>query len=247
MIKKLWLGLFLLTMLLPFGSASPVVDNFQKANELYASGKYSEAVKEYQKVIQASPVAEVFYNLGNAYFKDKQIGNAILNYERAKRLDPRDSDVRSNLIYANQLIEYKIEDKRNWLLRQIAAGADYLRFKECWLLFLGSYFIFTLFLAFSFIRKRLVFGKLGTTLFIILIVCLFPLLLKLSENRMKDEAVITAKQAEARYGPSTLDRIAFRLPEGLKVSVEDSRQDWQRIRLKDGRSAWVRGSEMSII
>lgn len=247
MFNRLWFGLCVLTALLPLCFANPMVDGFQKANELYANGKYSEAVKEYQKIAQAGPAAETFYNLGNAYFKDKQIGNAILNYERAKRLNPRDSDIRLNLNYANQLIEYKIEDKRNWLFRQMAAGVDYLRFEECWLLFLGSYFIFTLFLAFSFIRKQVVFGKLGTTLFILLVVCIFPLLFKLSEHRMKDEAIVTVKQAEARYGPSTLDQIAFRLPEGLKVSVEDSKQDWNRIRLKDSRSAWVRSSEMSII
>ena len=227
--------------------AADAIQSFQEANQLYSDGKFSEAASIYQKLGQSKPSAEGYYNLANSNFKDKKLGYAILNYERAKRLDPRDPDIRSNLAYANRLIEYKIEDKRNWYFRKITDLVGYFKFEECWLLFLGSYFIFMIVLLVSFLRKRPLFGKAGNFFLTLVIISLFPLLLKFSETGMKDEAIVTVKQAEVRYGPSTVDRIAFRLVEGLKVSVHDHKQDWYRIRLKDERSGWVRDSEVSVI
>ncbi len=220
---------------------------FKEANQLYADGKFAEAISVYQDLVQSKPSAEIYYNLGNAYFKDKQFGNAILNYERAKRLNPRDPDIRSNLSYADRLIEYKVEDKRNWYLHEITDLVGYFKFQECWLLFFTSYSIFLIGLLISFIRRRPLFGTLGATLLSLVILSSFPLLLKFAETGMKDEAIITVKQAEVRYGPSTIDRIAFRLVEGLKVSAHDHKQDWYRIQLRDGRSGWIKDSEMSVI
>lgn len=247
MMRKIFV---LFTFLIGFGSllfAEDGVITFQKANQLYADGKYSEAVSSYQDLLKSEKFAEIYYNLGNAHFKDKQIGKAILNYERAKRLDPRDPDIRSNLAYANRLIEYKIEDKRSWYLRKINELISYLRFEECWLLFLGSYSIFLISVLFAFVRKRPLFGKMNNVFLILVIIALFPLLLKFGESGMNQEAIVTAKQAEVRYGPSTVDRIAFRLVEGLKVAIHDHKQDWYRILLRGGRSGWVRESELSVI
>ena len=223
------------------------LQSFQAANQLYADGKFAEAAAIYEKLVESKPSAEIYYNLGNAYFKEKQLGKAILNYERAKRLVPRDGDVRSNLSYAYRLIEYKIEDKRNWYVRQTTHLVGYFKFEECWLLFLGSYSIFLIVLLIAFIRKRPLFGRLSAVLLTLLIISSCPLLLKFGETGMKNEAVVTVKQAEVRYGPSTVDRIAFRLVEGLKVTLHDHKQDWYRIRLLDGRSGWVRDSEINII
>lgn len=227
--------------------AAEINQTFQKANQLYADGKYSEAVSSYQDLLKSKKFAEIYYNLGNAHFKDKQIGKAILNYERAERLDPRDPDIRSNLAYANRLIEYKIEDKRSWYLRKINELISYLRFEECWLLFLGSYSIFFISVLIAFVRKCPLFGRINFVFLTLVIFALFPLLLKFGESGMNQEAIVTTKQAEVRYGPSTIDRIAFRLVEGLKAAIHDHKQDWYRIRLRDGRSGWVRESELSVI
>ena len=228
-------------------SAGEVPKSFQEVNQLYANGKFSEAISAYQNLLKSKTSAEIYYNLGNAYFKDGQIGKAILNYEQAKRLNPRDLDIRSNLTYSNRLIEYKIEDKRGWYLRKISDLISYFRFEECWLLFFVSYSIFLISLLISFVRKRPLLGKINSVLLILVIITFFPLLLKFGESGMNNEAIVTVKQAEVRYGPSTVDRIAFRLVEGLKTTIHDHKQDWYRIRLRDGRSGWVRDSEVSVI
>lgn len=227
--------------------AADLAPSFKEANQLYADGKFSEAIPIYEKLILSKPSAEVYYNLGNAFFKEGQIGKAILNYERAKRLNPRNPDVRANLAYANHLIEYKIDDQRNWYVRKTIDLVSYFKFEECWLLFLGSYTIFLISLLIALIRKRPLWGRLSAVLLTLMIISACPLLLKFGETGMTSEAVITVKQAEVRYGPSTVDRIAFRLVEGLKVGVDDRKPDWLRIQLRDGRSGWVRGSELSLI
>lgn len=228
-------------------AAPSMLESFQEANRLYGDGKFNESIAAYQNALKSRPAAEIYYNLGNAYFKNKQLGQAIVNYERAKRLDPRDRDIRSNLLYANRLIEYKVDDKRSWLLRHITNLADYFKFQECWLLFLASLGLLLMGLLISFQRKHALFGKASTTLLCFTILTLFPLLLKFGETGMKGEAIVTSRQAEVRYGPSTVDRIAFRLVEGLKVTVDNHKQDWFRIRLRDGRSGWLRSDDITVI
>ncbi len=242
----LWL-VFILFMFARNSFAAGNVQSFKEANQVYADGKYQDAIKTYQEILKSSPSAEVYYNLASAFIKDKQLGNAVLNYERAKRLNPRDPDIRSNLSYMNRLIEYKVEDKRSWYFRTIMDLLGFFRPIECWLLFLGSYSIFLVGLLISMIRRRPLLNKFNTVLLSVVVIALLPLFLKYSETGMKNDAVVTAKQAEVRYGPSTVDRIAFRLVEGLKVSVHDHKQDWSRIKLIDGRTGWVRDSEISVI
>ncbi|MBI4367772.1 MAG: tetratricopeptide repeat protein [Candidatus Omnitrophica bacterium] len=221
---------------------------FQRANELYRNGKYQESARLYEEAAQLYESAEVYYNLGNAYFKDKKLGLAVLNYERARQLKPRDRDLLANLAYVNGLIEYKIEDKRNWFARKISQALEYVTFGECWMLALGAYFVFIVGLLVSLLGKRkLVFGKSGALALSFVIFCSLPLLLKYGEAGFARRGIVTEKSAEVRYGPSSSDRIAFRLAEGLPVALSGETEDWYRIQLKDGRSGWVPKTQVSAI
>lgn len=239
---------FLFIFVRPIFSASGVVDDFREANQLYRDGKYDEAAKAYEGIAKSKGSFEVYYNLGNAYFKSKKPGLAILNYERARHLKPRDPDVRSNLAYANRLIEYKIEDKRNWYVRKIDSFLHLVTFQECWVSVLGAYFIFVVGLLISLIRrKQPMFGRSGALGLVFVIFCSFPLFLKYGEYGAGRPGIVTEAQVEVRYGPSSSDRIAFRLVEGLEVSLHDEKQDWYRIQLKDGRSGWASQSQVTPI
>ena len=79
--------------------ASPS-DDFRAANQLYDAGKFAEAAAAYEKI--EPKTAHVYYNLGNAWFRQGKLGEAILNYERARRLAPRDPDILANLKFAEQ-------------------------------------------------------------------------------------------------------------------------------------------------
>jgi tetratricopeptide (TPR) repeat protein len=82
---------------------------FQAANEAYASGDYAAAIAGYESILEDRMHFESEYNLGNAYYKSRDWGSAILHYERATRLSPSNSDVRTNLVLANAQIKDRIE------------------------------------------------------------------------------------------------------------------------------------------
>jgi tetratricopeptide (TPR) repeat protein len=83
---------------------------FARANQLYEEGRYQEAVAKYEEILASGMQdGRVYYNLGNAYFKQDKLGPAILNYERAQRLMPRDEDIKVNLAYARSQIVDKVE------------------------------------------------------------------------------------------------------------------------------------------
>jgi len=224
------------------------LDRFGQANQLYREGKYLEAVNVYEDLIKEKPLAEVYYNLGNAYFKAGKLGLAILNYERARSLKPRDPDILANSSYLTRSIEYKIEDKRNWYQRKISEVLAYVTFEECMFLCFAAYFLFILGLLFSLIfKKQPLFGRMGILALAFIITCSIPLFLKFAESGAGRRSIVTEPQAEVRYGPSTSDRIAFRLAEGLEITLDDEKEDWYRIRLRDGRSGWTAKSQVSPI
>ena len=83
---------------------------FQSGNEYYAQSNYKAAIEQYQKVLESAVVSEVvFYNLANAHFKNNQLGNAILCYEKAQRLAPHDREITENLNFARTRIADKVE------------------------------------------------------------------------------------------------------------------------------------------
>jgi tetratricopeptide (TPR) repeat protein len=223
-------------------------DSFQEANRLYQEGKYAQAAQAYEDTVKSNPAPEVYYNLGNAYFKDQKLGLAILNYERALQLSPRDSDTLANLSYAGRLIDYRIEDKRNWYARKLNGLLRSFTLAECWLAALGAYLIFILGLFISLLsRRHLIFGTSGALAFGVFLFCLLPALLKYGELKKGRTAIVTEPQAEVRFGPLPSDRLAFRLVEGLKVSIRDEHSDWYRIELADGQSGWVKRAQVTTV
>ena len=86
--------------------ATPLVhrETMQRSNQLYENGRFQEASQTYQQLVDLGVEHEnLFYNLGNAYYKSGDLGRAVLNYERARRMAPRDADIRANLDFARSL------------------------------------------------------------------------------------------------------------------------------------------------
>lgn len=222
--------------------------NFHHAVELYRGGKFRESAEAWERLSTSAPRAEIFYNLGNAYFKIGQIGLAVLNYERARKLLPRDRDILANLEFANRAIEYEIKDKSNWYVRQIKKWLRRVTFQECLILALSAYSLFILGFFVAVLRnQKPIFGKAGALAFCLVVFSSVPLVLKISPLGAPQEAVVTQSKAEVRYGPSLNDRLAFRLAEGLKMSVRRKKDEWYLIELSDEQSGWVPKSQVTLV
>ena len=246
-----WLPLFLFFCLSSGeGLASEDMPSiFQKANAEYRGADYVQAGSLYESLIaKGAKDANVYYNLGNVYFKQNRTGVAVLNYERALRLHPRDRDIRANLAYVKGLLEYRIEDKRNWYLKTLENLLGIFTFEEMGIvsLTLGLSFWMS-WLVILFLRPDGVWGWKIKTLMMIALMAFSLWLFKGVQAQTIQEAVVLKSQASVRYGPSYKDQIAFKLGEGMKVRVKKTEGEWSRVILVNGETGWMAQEEIGVI
>ena len=222
---------------------------FKKANQDYRSAKYSQAAESYESLSVKYPDQAVFfYNLGNSLHRQNQLGTALVAYEQAQALDPRNSDIRANLQFVNGLVQYRVEDKRNWYLKAGQELLDYFTEKEIISMVLWSYLILAASWAFMlFLKPGTPWGWKRKTLLIISSFFFLVGLAKNVEMHFVRAAIVTSSEAPAHYGPSDADKVAFRAGEGIKAYVVDKRDDWSRILLVSGDSGWVRNTQITEI
>lgn len=222
------------------------VEQFEETNKIYREGKFQEAIAGYRGLSEKYPDKAVFfYNLGNSFHRKGDLGSAILAYERAKALDPRESDIRYNLNYAHGLVAYRLEDKRSWYLKAAESLFSLFTAREIYFTAAFFYFLFTAGWAFALWRREESWGWKRKTIFVLMIFSLVLVGVKEVRRHFIRDAVVMAKEAEVRYGPSDSDRVAFRLGEGLKVYVVDKRDDWSRVLLSNGESGWIKTSRIA--
>lgn len=139
-----------LTLILCFGSVAVAQSAAVKqANDLYKNGNYSDAAKSYENILSAEGVApELYYNLGNAYYKSNEIGKSILNYERALRLSPMFDDARVNLELAQLKVVDNIVQAPTFFLGRWIENLMKLLTSNQWLIISFCVFMACLILAF---------------------------------------------------------------------------------------------------
>jgi tetratricopeptide (TPR) repeat protein len=225
---------------------------FQKANVAYKSGAYDSARTMYSEISNNGfQNPELFYNLGNTYFKNTNIPAAILYYERASRMNPSDPDIQYNLGVANSFITDKIEpiepffifswaDKSAKSLTPDGLGNVFL------IMLLISCTLFTLF--FTSTNKSLrQFGFILGILFVFTSMVTFWLGMHASALADRKEAIVFSPSVNVKSEPSLNATIQFVIHEGLKVEVTGADGDWTRINLADGNSGWISSQSIELI
>jgi len=199
---------------------------FDAANKLYESGEYSEAAAAYGTVISSgNACAEAYYNLGNACLKDKKVGLAILNYEKALRITPRDADIKYNLEFARSFI--KDNAGEDAAAKFLAGSYGFLTLNELCVLFSAAFALLMGALIFRVYRKNefsywLVFG---VSLLFAIILLFFGA--RIRDNEINNPAIVVALSVEAKSEPKDSNPAAFTLPEGKKVFLT-SRRDFDK-------------------
>lgn len=249
--KRLYLQtIFFLLITLPAYSQDSLL---VKANQQYADGKYEQAIDLYQQILKSNmESAEVYYNLGNAFYKTGQYTRSIINYERAKLLAPNDDDIEFNLEIANQHVVDaivplpKIFFIRWWhnLVNKFSADgwAKISMFTFILTLILAGFFFFTA----SSQLKRTSFW---VGIFILAIsICSYNFAAR-QEKRMTEHrfAIITQPSVTVKSSPSEGGTNLFLIHEGLKVEILDNLGTWNNIRLADGNQGWLPDSSMEKI
>ncbi|MCU7492518.1 MAG: hypothetical protein ACM3UR_07280 [Bacteroidota bacterium] len=236
-----------------FTYASEEENLMQKANSFYQQGSYDKAIEIYQKIVSDGYSGkELYYNLGNSYFKVGMIGYAILNYEKAQKISPNDEDVAYNLKIANARTVDKIEAMPKIFLVRWWEELLNLFSVNGWTLF--SYFVYLTFLAiigwYFFARRQalqkwiLISGLAFAAVFLLSIVILIS---RYNYDNGKEYAVVTQSSVTVKLSPDEHSGDAFIVHEGIKVSLEDKVDSWVKVKLADGKVGWLSEGEMKKI
>ncbi|MCX6295815.1 MAG: tetratricopeptide repeat protein [Bacteroidetes bacterium] len=219
---------------------------FDSANSCYAKGDYEQVITQYESILNNNfSSAELYYNLGNAYYKTNNIGLAILNYERAKKLNPHEEDLITNLKIANQKIEDKIEAAPILFLTEWKNSIiDIFSAKEwsilCIIFFTVSLLLISLyFLTFKNRLKKLGFFG-GSTFFILCILTFFIAQQKNELTINSVEVIITSPTATVTGSPNEKGTKLFILHEGTKAVITQDLGTWTEIKIANGNVGWLK-------
>jgi tetratricopeptide (TPR) repeat protein len=238
-------ALVLLVLLLngPAVSAEEPADKFGRANELYEQKEYDSAVQAYTKIInEGTESASLYFNLGNAYFKKGDLGNAILYYLRAKRLDPSDEDIVGNLEFARQFSRVQMEGVQlNPINSFLISLVDPYRIDGlAW----ASSGCFVLFFLFLIIRFGLGISNPGVRVGIMLSLVLLVVSTSLTTFKYRYEfltrrGVIVAEEAPVKTGPSEQSDIELQGAPGLIVEILAETDDYYNVLFENKRRGWI--------
>ena len=216
---------------------------FDVANAAYAEGRYEEAATLYQALIDETPDAQLYYNLGNARFKQGELAQAILNYERALRLKPNFKDAQYNLAFAQSRITDNIEEHDFFLSSWARTMRNNLS-ESTWIVLSISLFILALVGLLLFLLGREPWLR-KTAFHFAWIALLFSLIAGLNawslhqRDTLRNEAIITQGVVNAKSSPDRSGTDLFTLHEGTKVTIREVLGEWSNVRV-GSNEGWIR-------
>lgn len=239
-----------------FAQADSPQSLMARANQHYEAERYEEALLEYEELVERDiSNGALLFNLGNTYFKSGEIGHAILNYERAARLMPRDRDLRANLALAQNAIADRFESQRDSILGQLAEiSSRWITSGELEIIALLAWMTVTLL---WFIHRRLSereqlrheatwISLLAAFTLLVLIVGIWGI--RAYTESTRGQAIVLAQEVDVLSGPGEQHITEFTLHSGSKVSVLESRGEWHRLALPgDELQGWVPQNSLGLI
>ena len=224
-----------------------------EADSAYVRGEYQKAIDDYEALLKKGVSAELYYNLGNAYYRTENITRAVLNYERALLLSPSDPDIRFNLQMARSKTIDKIVPEQEMFFvtwyRSLVNMASVDGWAMIALVCLGLAIILALIYLFSnYVWLRKV-GFFGAFLMIVVFIC-SNIFAYQQKNQLvnRSGAIIIESAVNVKSTPAKNGIDLFILHEGTRVTIIDaSMKEWKEIRLADGKEGWIETKQMETI
>lgn len=228
-------------------------DLFEEANTYYNDGKFAEAIDNYQAILESGQhSADLYFNLANANYKLNNIAPSIYYYEKALQLAPNDPDIKNNMAFAQNMTIDAIDVIPDAGLSKLLNTTTHKMSFDTWaivsvslvfcfvILFLIYYF------SYSTIRKRLTFIGSITALTLVCVTLAFAFH-KYNLDKRDNPAIIFVQESKVKSTPNPKSEEAFRLHEGTKVQVVESYNNWQKIKLTDGKTGWVTSEDIKLL
>ncbi|MCA6079604.1 MAG: SH3 domain-containing protein [Endomicrobium sp.] len=210
------------------------IDN---AEENFKRDNFSKTIEIYESLIKIEKVNNpyIFYNLSNAYYRNGNIGKAILNIEKALRLAPRDREIRNNADYLNAVAEHVRQKNFSDIFLQ------YFSLNEITVVSVAFVILLFAVLSLFIIKRKPILKKTMIVLVVFLIICIPLFALKVYNEIVLKEAVVLYT-SDVRSGPSENDTDIFTIPAGKVVSVIVKSGDWNNIKVRYGNESltgWI--------
>jgi len=230
-----------------------IEESMQKAGDNYRNGQFDQAIEIYVRLLnEGYEGTTLYFNLANSYYRIGQLGQAILNYERALRLSPSDEDVKHNLAFANLSTVDRIQPLPTFFLfewwESILAsltvnGWTYLAYISFILLVILIVIYF--FAKTIFQQKLILFSGLGMLAIFLMLISLLIVMINREENVI--EGIVIEQSITVKTSPDLKSTDAFVIHEGLKVNLEDKLDNWVKIKLADGKVGWIENNAVEKI
>lgn len=238
--RALWLTL--LALLLPMVGKAVTKQN---ADDAYMKGSYQQAIADYKELLKHGTSANLFYNLGNAYYRSDSLTQAILCYERAYRLAPADDDICFNLQFARSKTIDKITPASEMFFVTWYHSLVNLYGVDTWATMSVVCLVVALLLLLAYlfaprlgVRKFGFFGSIG----FLIIFLLFNLFAYQQKQLMENHcgAIVMAPSVNVKKTPDANGSDVFVIHEGTRVDITDcSMKQWRGVKLADGREGWI--------
>jgi tetratricopeptide (TPR) repeat protein len=210
---------------------------FAKANQEFAQGHFKEAISGYESLIRAGQCsANVFYDLGNAYFRTGDFGRAILNYERALALERHHPEATANLQIAR--------DEAHALEIQLSGPERYLQFASVnqYSIAAATAFWLAIFAMFALIFKRRRSARaiaVSICCLLVLAVAVYAIFTLERGSKGQALAVVTGKDVQARLATADTANSVLALPVGSEIKILSTRGDWIYAALPNNLRGWI--------
>lgn len=244
-LKKVKLVILLIFLVSSGLSAQSPEELMNKGNGQYRNSNFAGAAKTYRQLVsQGYESTALYYNLGNSYFKQNKLGPAILYYEKALELSPRDEDILHNLEIVQARTVDEIEQVPElflfewWdaLLAALTVSGWMLAVTLLYVLFLVSVGLYLLTKSFS-TKKNAFIG--GAVILVFLVFSTAVLGTKIHKVNSENYGVLIEDTVTAKVSPDNKSSNAFVIHEGIKFEIKDELDNWRKIRLADGKVGWI--------
>ncbi|WP_290699017.1 tetratricopeptide repeat protein [Lacinutrix sp.] len=226
---------------------------FDQANALYNEGKFAEAIDRYDVILNTDKhSAELYYNIANAHYKLNHIAPSVYYYEKALALKPNDKDIKNNLAFANNMridaIDNLPEVGLSRFVKKVTNSLSFNAWAKVSVALVMLFVLLYLFYYFTYGTGKKRFYFVGSTLSIVFaLMALVFTFYSYSLANKNNPAIVFAQESKVKTEPNLRSDEAFVLHEGTKVQVLDSINNWNKIKLSDGKIGWVPKEDIKLL
>ncbi|MDO9276792.1 MAG: tetratricopeptide repeat protein [Lutibacter sp.] len=236
-----------------FSYAQTTDELFSKANDFYKNGQYSKAIQSYLIIEkQGLESDDLFFNLGNSYYKLNKVAPSIYYYEKALKINPMHEDASNNLAFAKRMTIDIVEDLPKTFLQRFSSNVIQKLTYDTWAILgvFSSFLAALLFMVYYFSynpKQKIIYFNTTIFMFFLMLVMVVFAFSNYDITQKSRSAIIFSLKSDIKNSPSIDGEEVFELHEGTKVTVLDELSNWKKIKLADGKIGWINAADIKEI